>query len=171
MIRRLPVLLGLALLALLAASAGAETAALLYDVNSASPDDVRGGFQGGLYPLGDKALFLASEPGSGVELWATDGTALGTRLVADVCAGPCSSEIRFMGTVGGSPSSWPQSERRKETSHPRSGAAMAPPGGPIRWVSGPCHPAISAMVTTTPASTPSTEPSFGAPTAPVPAPA
>ena len=100
MIRRLLPALGLTL-ALFPLCAGAETASLVYDVNSASPDDVRGGFRGGLYPLGDKALFMASEPGSGAELWVTDGTALGTRLVADLCLGPCSSEILFMGTVGG----------------------------------------------------------------------
>jgi ELWxxDGT repeat protein len=104
MLRRLLAFLGLGLV-LLPLYAGAETASLVYDINSASPDNIQGGFRGGLFslgdPSGDKALFMASEPGSGMELWVTDGTALGTRLVADLCLGPCSSEIRFMGTPGG----------------------------------------------------------------------
>ncbi|MES1241382.1 MAG: hypothetical protein ABUT39_07170 [Acidobacteriota bacterium] len=35
-------------------------------------------------------LFQAWDPAHGVELWSSDGTPAGTRLVRDVCPGPCS---------------------------------------------------------------------------------
>ena len=38
-----------------------------------------------------QAAFVAYEPASGSELWASDGTASGTRLVADILPGPLSS--------------------------------------------------------------------------------
>jgi ELWxxDGT repeat protein len=42
-------------------------------------------------PAGDLLFFSGNEGGRGLELWATDGTATGTRLVRDLCRGGCSS--------------------------------------------------------------------------------
>jgi len=46
--------------------------------------------------LGDRLLFTALEAEHGVELWSTDGTSMGTHLVADLVPGPESSEIRSL---------------------------------------------------------------------------
>ncbi len=45
-----------------------------------------------LFNDGDRLLFSASTPKLGRELWITDGTAAGTRLVVDSCPGACSGE-------------------------------------------------------------------------------
>jgi ELWxxDGT repeat protein len=89
-----PVLLG----AVLPAVAG--TAELLADVSqgsssSSTPAGVRGLFA----PLGDRILFDALEPSSGVELWVSDGTPLGTRLLRDLAPGGESTDFRWLGTV------------------------------------------------------------------------
>jgi ELWxxDGT repeat protein len=47
------------------------------------------------------AFLVASDEDHGRELWITDGTAAGTRLVRDVCPGRCSSEPRHVGFLGG----------------------------------------------------------------------
>ncbi|MEZ5964087.1 MAG: hypothetical protein R3F56_09605 [Planctomycetota bacterium] len=52
-------------------------------------------------PLGGRALFLASDGVHGLELWRTDGTAMGTSLVVDIEPGAGSPGIRFLGTAGG----------------------------------------------------------------------
>lgn len=41
--------------------------------------------------FGGRTVFSMRTPEHGVELWETDGTALGTRLLADLCPGQCSS--------------------------------------------------------------------------------
>jgi ELWxxDGT repeat protein len=41
--------------------------------------------------LGDRLLFTASDPEHGSELWSSDGTPKGTRLLMDACPGECSS--------------------------------------------------------------------------------
>jgi len=41
-----------------------------------------------------RLLFVGSTPGQGAELWATDGTAGGTRRLTDVCPGPCDAFSR-----------------------------------------------------------------------------
>ena len=41
--------------------------------------------------LGGEILFAATDPAVGRELWATDGTAAGTRLVRDIASGPMGS--------------------------------------------------------------------------------
>lgn len=50
---------------------------------------------------GGKLFFTADEPGFGRELWVSDGTSAGTRRVADLCPGECSSEPDLRGSVGG----------------------------------------------------------------------
>src|SRR6187549_1715944 len=55
-------------------------------------------------PLGGvngKRLFLRANDGThGFEPWVTDGTAAGTRLVHDICAGSCSSGVTSMKPLG-----------------------------------------------------------------------
>lgn len=88
------------ILALLApALASGQTARLVEDIgqgnsfNNAHPRDVHAA-------LG-KAFFTATEPGTGSELWLTDGTDSGTRLPRDVCPGPCDSDPDILGSVPG----------------------------------------------------------------------
>jgi ELWxxDGT repeat protein len=52
--------------------------------------------------IGNRLFFRASETGLGRELWTTDGTVAGTRLLADLCPGACSA----VGTV------WPAFQNR-----------------------------------------------------------
>ncbi len=40
------------------------------------------------FPHGDLLFFSAYDPTHGIELWQTDGTGGGTRLVADIHPGP-----------------------------------------------------------------------------------
>jgi ELWxxDGT repeat protein len=47
------------------------------------------------------AFFLAGAAATGEELWASDGTPDGTRLVRDVFPGPRSAEIRWLTAAGG----------------------------------------------------------------------
>ncbi|MEZ5965494.1 MAG: hypothetical protein R3F56_16795 [Planctomycetota bacterium] len=54
-----------------------------------------------IVPFGNKALFAATTSGLGYELWITDGTAIGTQLVADIQPGSGSSSpsgITVLGT-------------------------------------------------------------------------
>lgn len=48
-----------------------------------------------------RLLFSAETPDLGRELWITDGTAAGTKLVADLCPGPCSNYPRRYFEMGG----------------------------------------------------------------------
>ncbi len=54
-----------------------------------------------LTPVGGRVVFAAFEQSIGNEIWASDGTDLGTRLLRDTCPGGCSSDIRILGTAGG----------------------------------------------------------------------
>lgn len=56
-------------------------------------------FERGLGPmhyrsLGDVAVFTATDPAHGRELWASDGTGPGTKRIADICPRHCSLEMR-----------------------------------------------------------------------------
>jgi ELWxxDGT repeat protein len=55
-----------------------------------------------LTPLGGRLLFGADDGDHGDELWASDGTAAGTVLVADLCPGTCSSGPRDLVALGAS---------------------------------------------------------------------
>jgi ELWxxDGT repeat protein len=48
-----------------------------------------------------QVLLQGTDETSGTELWATDGTPAGTRLVADLCPGDCSSSPVVLGKVQG----------------------------------------------------------------------
>jgi large repetitive protein len=54
-----------------------------------------------LAPLGDRVVFAADDGVHGVELWVTDGTALGTHLVADLRPGYASAFIQTLTAAGG----------------------------------------------------------------------
>jgi ELWxxDGT repeat protein len=43
-----------------------------------------------LFEVGPRVLFVANDGPHGQELWATDGTAAGTRMIRDLCPGTCS---------------------------------------------------------------------------------
>jgi ELWxxDGT repeat protein len=77
----------------------AGSASLLLDILSdrAFPADVV--IQGEILSLGPVALVSIKTPGSGRELWSTDGTAVGTRPLLDLCPGACSSYFTPLGTV------------------------------------------------------------------------
>ena len=53
-----------------------------------------------LAALGDRVVFAADDGVHGVELWVTDGTALGTHLVADLRPGYASSFIQVLTAAG-----------------------------------------------------------------------
>ncbi len=56
---------------------------------------------GGFEAAGDSVFFAAWEPASGHELWASDGTALGTRQVRDLNPGPDDSGLFMLGQAFG----------------------------------------------------------------------
>jgi ELWxxDGT repeat protein len=86
-------------LASLAAAAHAGPASLLLDIESGVGFSLPEAGAGRPLSLGAVALVPINAPGSGTELWATDGTDLGTRLVLDFCPGACSSFFTPIGTV------------------------------------------------------------------------
>jgi ELWxxDGT repeat protein len=43
--------------------------------------------------VGSRAVFAATDAAHGTELWVSDGTGAGTRLLRDLCAGPCSPGV------------------------------------------------------------------------------
>src|SRR6185295_10266191 len=46
-----------------------------------------------VFATGDgRILFRGADPAHGAELWITDGTGAGTRLLADLCPGPCDGD-------------------------------------------------------------------------------
>lgn len=85
--------LRIAVLALLCASpAIAFEPYLVKDINPLYKSD--GSQPSRFAALGNIAFFLATTGVEGVEPWASDGTAAGTFLLADVCPGICSSNPR-----------------------------------------------------------------------------
>lgn len=98
---RAVVLLVSALLAAAHSGLASGTAELLADINQASSSSTSSGVRGLFAPLGDRILFDAWEPSSGAELWVSDGTPLGTRLVRDLAPGNESTDFRWLGTVRG----------------------------------------------------------------------
>ncbi|HEY1012985.1 MAG TPA: ELWxxDGT repeat protein, partial [Herpetosiphonaceae bacterium] len=54
-----------------------------------------------LTTVGDRVFFTAAAPDTGRELWTSDGTEAGTRLVADLTPGPDSSAINVMAAFDG----------------------------------------------------------------------
>ncbi|HEX5718309.1 MAG TPA: ELWxxDGT repeat protein [Thermoanaerobaculia bacterium] len=99
--RFLPALILLSFLAGTQEAAGAGPASLVLDINATGfSGDNRVGVTGPFLPMGGKVLFPAFEASSGTEIWVSDGTPEGTRLVRDLCPGPCSSTFRLLGAAG-----------------------------------------------------------------------
>jgi|GEM_PF-315733 len=82
-------------------AAGAQTASPVIDlasgaslVQGSNPEQytaVRGG----------RVVFAATVPESGMEVWTSDGTDIGTRMLADLCPGQCSSHPEILGALSG----------------------------------------------------------------------
>ena len=53
-----------------------------------------------LIQVADRVLLFADDEDHGRELWITDGTPAGTRLIRDVCPGRCSSEPEAIWSLG-----------------------------------------------------------------------
>ncbi|HSS50899.1 MAG TPA: ELWxxDGT repeat protein, partial [Thermoanaerobaculia bacterium] len=70
---------------------------LLAPAGHANPLD----FDPQVTPLGGAVFFRAWDPDHGTELWRTDGTPQGTVLVADLVAGPGSSDPQGLTVAGG----------------------------------------------------------------------
>jgi ELWxxDGT repeat protein len=93
----------LVLFALSLDAAQGQTATLVGDFNTTNGD----GFSEddsspGLFAvLGNRMVFVAKAPGTGFELWVTDGTPAGTRILEDICPGECSPELESLGVLGG----------------------------------------------------------------------
>jgi len=80
---------------------------LVADINpyrhqgSGITDEPTGSIQGPLVRLGSLAIFVADDGDSGPELWATDGTAPGTRRVMDLRPGSQGSSPHDLVPMGG----------------------------------------------------------------------
>jgi ELWxxDGT repeat protein len=83
----------------IAAPAHAGTASLLLDISSGRASSAEAEVQGQFLSLGSVALAAIVTPGAGREIWVTDGTAVGTRLLLDLCPGACSSFFTPLGAV------------------------------------------------------------------------
>jgi ELWxxDGT repeat protein len=84
----------IAALGLFVDSARAQgTVNLVADLNTGPNSGIDGGldrFKAAVF-FGGRTVFTMRTPEHGTELWETDGTALGTRMLADLCPGQCSS--------------------------------------------------------------------------------
>ncbi len=60
----------------------------------------RPGNMGALRPSGSKVYFAGSTPETGTELWVSDGTEAGTKLLHDATPGPDSSEPAWTAAIG-----------------------------------------------------------------------
>jgi ELWxxDGT repeat protein len=90
----------IALVLAAAVPAAAQTATLVADINTdVSEQQVASSSPMQLTPLGDKVIFVAGEPSTGREVWASDGTGAGTELLADAVPGHDSRELQFFGPV------------------------------------------------------------------------
>ena len=78
----------------------AGTAEMLADIYRGSSGSGPIGVREPLVSLGERVVFEAVEPSSGAELWTSDGTPLGTRLLRDLAPGSESTDFRPLGTVG-----------------------------------------------------------------------
>jgi len=93
------------LLLLLGAAALAQPAFQVKDFNTTRADNI--GYGPFVYPggssatLGGTLFFTASDGIHGSELWRTDGTQGGTRLIADICPGSCGSGPQQLTVSGG----------------------------------------------------------------------
>jgi ELWxxDGT repeat protein len=87
-------------------AAQAQPAFRVKDLNTTRSEGINnvsiGGafFPHGFAAAGRTVFFPASDGINGLELWGSDGTAAGTRLIADICPGSCASFPRSFAVVG-----------------------------------------------------------------------
>src|SRR5882724_628847 len=81
----------------------AQTASLVRDIDPGPPDPLAhpSSDPSGLQAVGGRVFFSADTTSLGTEPWASDGTAAGTTLLADVCPGECGADLQPVGTAGG----------------------------------------------------------------------
>src|SRR5215207_5772750 len=94
------------LLFLYGVAAQAQPAFLVKDLNTTHSEGIGSEYSPNTYwdssvAMGEIVFFGASDGIHGFELWRSDGTAAGTRLVADVCPGSCASLPRNLAVAGG----------------------------------------------------------------------
>lgn len=92
---------GCSVLALMAGGVRAEPVRLVRDLETSAVN--RGSFLGGFVVWNGRAYFAASDRRHGLELWSTDGTRQGTRLVRDVSPGPRGAAAPLLGPPPASP--------------------------------------------------------------------
>ena len=90
------------LLLCLPSPALAGTASLVADI-ALGPGGSGSVGPGELLSVGDRIVFTGSTVGSGIELWSSDGTSLGTEILRDLCRKECGggSPIHLLATVNG----------------------------------------------------------------------
>ena len=80
--------------------AQAQPAHLVADLNTTVPLHQSGTYDYGQYgqlvSLGNAFFFAANDNAYGAEVWRSDGTPAGTRLLKDICPGACSSRPRSL---------------------------------------------------------------------------
>jgi ELWxxDGT repeat protein len=78
----------------------AQSAVLLRDIQGFPDTPGESSSPRQLIPLDGKVFFTARGNDSGEEPWVSDGTTVGTRMLADVCPGSCGSDPVLLGTAG-----------------------------------------------------------------------
>ena len=99
--RSFPILLLVSLLGLAAVASG-QTAAPVIDLNTSTEHSEGSSNPHQLTAVrGGRIVFSAYTERSGDELWTSDGTASGSRMLFDACPGDCDSLPEVLGTLGG----------------------------------------------------------------------
>src|SRR6185295_3047231 len=91
--------------ALFGGAVQAQPAFLVRDLNTTRSEGINSEYgssfsRDAFVAIGRTVFFPASDGINGFELWRSDGTAAGTRLVADICPGSCTSFPRGFAVVG-----------------------------------------------------------------------
>ncbi|HEY6141303.1 MAG TPA: ELWxxDGT repeat protein [Thermoanaerobaculia bacterium] len=97
---RVPLAL-LLLVCSLAVSASAQTPYLVKDINTLRSSDPKSSAPPEFAALGNTIFFAASLDAAGSELWSTDGTSAGTKMVADINPGASGSNPHGFTVVNG----------------------------------------------------------------------
>lgn len=79
----------------------AQSPYLVKDINAVTAANPASSQPGNFFRFGSRVFFSASTPGSGMELWSTDGTAAGTAQVADINPGSAASLVHGFTVVNG----------------------------------------------------------------------